>query len=51
MPNAALKDHYERKYSHESSAQSIDLIRQTSAPTSRFEAVVKYFPHYYKTHM
>lgn len=48
MPNEALKAHYERKYSHESTATSIEAIRITRTPTSRFEAIINYFPHYFK---
>ena len=48
MSKDTLKDHYERKYSHESTANLIESIKTTNAPTSRFEAVVKYFPKYFK---
>lgn len=48
MSKEALKEHYERKYFHESTAKSIKPIRTTKIPTSRFEAVVRFFPQYFK---
>jgi len=48
MPNEALQGHYERKYADESKATSIEPIVTTSAPRSRAEAVVKFFPRFFK---
>ncbi len=48
MSNETLKEHYERKYSQDSVAKTIEPIRTTKIPTSRFEAVLKFFPQYYK---
>jgi 2-polyprenyl-3-methyl-5-hydroxy-6-metoxy-1,4-benzoquinol methylase len=48
MTKETLKKHYERKYSSESSVSSVELIRTVTIPTSRFEAVVKFFPMYFK---
>ena len=48
MPNESLKEHYERKYSHESGSSSIELVKNVAIPSSRFEAVVKFFPKYFK---
>ncbi len=39
----SLREHYERKYSHESTASSIESISKVRTPTSRYEAVVKLF--------
>lgn len=47
MSKKVLIDHYERKYSREKTARSVELIRKTTLPTSRFEAVVKFFPQYF----
>jgi hypothetical protein len=48
MTNETLKAHYERKYSREGFTSSIESIRKVHSPTSRFEAVVKFFPKYFK---
>src|SRR5918999_5784118 len=48
MPIETLKTHYERKYSREGFTSSIESIRKVHSPTSRFEAVVKFFPKYFK---
>jgi len=48
MSKESLNEHYERKYAHESAASSIELIKQTNTPSSRVEAVVKFFPKYFK---
>ncbi|MBN2310857.1 MAG: class I SAM-dependent methyltransferase, partial [Candidatus Hydrogenedentes bacterium] len=42
------KDHYERKYLHESDITQIDAIEATGIPTSRFTAVVQFFPKYFR---
>ncbi len=42
-----LKEYYERRYSHQSRG-SIERIRILKIPTSRYEAVVKFFPKYFK---
>ncbi len=44
MQNNVLKDHYERKYSDESTAAELKSIKATDIPISRFEAVVNFFP-------
>jgi len=43
-----LQDHYNRKYVSESSASQIKLIKQVKIPTTRYEAVVKFLPLYFK---
>ena len=48
MSKDVLKEYYERKYPRESTAPTIDHIRTLKIPTSRFEAVVKFFPKYFK---
>jgi len=48
MPNYALKDHYDRKYSHERTHAQIQTIDATGIPSSRFQAAVKYFPQYFR---
>jgi len=48
MQKEALKDHYEKKYSHESTTESIEPIRAVKIPTSRFEAIITFFPEYFK---
>lgn len=48
MSKESLSKHYERKYAHESAASSIELIKKTKTPSSRFEAVVKFFPRHFK---
>jgi len=48
MSKEVLKEHYERKYSHESTGNLIKPITITKTPISRFEAVVKFFPQYFK---
>ncbi len=48
MTNETLKQHYERKYSHENDSSSIELINNVKIPTSRFEAIIKFFPKYFK---
>jgi len=48
MTKEILKNHYERKYASESDTSSIDLIGTVQIPTSRFEAVVKLFPRYFR---
>jgi len=47
MSKELLSKHYERKYAHESAASSIELIKKTKTPNSRFEAIVKFFPKYF----
>jgi SAM-dependent methyltransferase len=48
MPEDTLKSHYERKYSHESTAISTETIKTTQTPTSRYEAIVKFLPQHFK---
>ena len=48
MSKERLKEHYDHKYSHESMGKSIEPITTTKMPTSRFEAVVKFFPQYFR---
>lgn len=48
MTNETLKKHYERKYSHENNSSSIELINHVPLPSSRFEAIVKFFPDFFK---
>jgi 2-polyprenyl-3-methyl-5-hydroxy-6-metoxy-1,4-benzoquinol methylase len=48
MSRDALREHYERKYAHEFQADAVDLVQHTNSPVNRFEAVVKYFPRYFK---
>ncbi len=40
----ALKDHYERKYSHEAGQHSIGTIALTRNPVDRFQAAAHYLP-------
>ena len=49
MSTDALKQHYEKKYAHESGATSIRTIPDVDVPHSRFEAVVKFFPSFFRT--
>jgi SAM-dependent methyltransferase len=48
MAKEVLKDHYDRKYASERSASSIECIPAVHVPTTRFEAVVRFFPKYFK---
>lgn len=48
MNKNVLRDHYDRKYSFEREGATVDVIKSTETPISRFEAVVKYFPQYFK---
>ncbi len=45
---AILQDHYERKYAHEVDASAIESISHVTSPVTRYEAVVKFFPRYFK---
>ncbi len=49
MSNEILKNHYERKYSHENDSLFIELINNVALPSSRFEAIVKFFPSFFKS--
>lgn len=48
MRKKTLKDHYERKYTNESTVNSIKSIKAVQIPTSRYEAVMAYFPRYFR---
>jgi len=48
MAKEVLSEHYERKYAGEKGASAIELIKTVPIPTTRFEAVVKFFPMYFK---
>jgi len=47
MTDKSLKEFYEQKYAHESNMRSIESIKKTNVPTTRFEAVIKFFPKYF----
>jgi SAM-dependent methyltransferase len=44
MSDRALRDHYERKYASEREATDVELVPVVTAPSTRFEAVVSFFP-------
>jgi SAM-dependent methyltransferase len=48
LANEKLKDHYDRKYAHESRIATIEPIRLVHVPTTRFEAVIRIFPDYFR---
>lgn len=48
MAAKRLQEHYDRKYSHENTQTSIEPIAKSKIPINRYEAVVKYFPKYFK---
>ena len=48
MSKDTLREHYQRKYAHESAAPPIACIRTASIPTTRHEAVVAFFPKYFR---
>lgn len=48
MPNEVLRDHYERKYQNEDIGIIQNTIKDINFPGNRFEAVIKYFPQYFK---
>lgn len=47
MPHKSLQAHYERKYAFEGQLSSIQPIQRTTVPTTRFEAVITYFPNFF----
>ena len=47
MTTNSLKTFYERRYANESSLGSIEPIRNMNIPTSRFEAIVRFFPRFF----
>ncbi len=47
MSNKGLKEHYERKYSFESTGLLNNPIVDITIPGNRFEAVIKYFPQHF----
>ena len=47
MSENRLREHYERKYSHERTISSIEPIQTVEIPTTRFEAVAKFFPEHF----
>lgn len=47
MQKNILKNHYDRKYFHETKDNIVSTIKKTDTPTSRFEAAIKYFPQYF----
>lgn len=48
MTKEILNKYYDRLYSSERSGPSIELISTVSIPTTRFEAIVKFFPRHFK---
>lgn len=48
MSRSRLEAYYERKYRHEESGDALAPIPATTIPTDRFQAVVKYFPRYFR---
>lgn len=47
MANPFLTNHYNKKYAHEKEPGSLGIVRNTSLPTNRYEACIKYFPRYF----
>jgi 2-polyprenyl-3-methyl-5-hydroxy-6-metoxy-1,4-benzoquinol methylase len=48
MVNNALKDHYEKKYEKEKEAVDIEQFIESRYTVTRFEAILKLFPKYFK---
>jgi 2-polyprenyl-3-methyl-5-hydroxy-6-metoxy-1,4-benzoquinol methylase len=48
MMNRSLRNYYEHQYDLDSEIKSIETIKKTCLPTNRHEAIVKYFPKYFK---
>jgi len=48
MAQKTLKEHYERKYAHESDVSSIESIKMVGVPVNRLEAAVKFLPQFFK---
>jgi len=47
MSEVDLREHYEKKYSHEAASGAMESVERTKTPRNRYEALIEYLPRYF----